>query len=641
MLEGVMPLTPHPDDAWAVPPNLVHQTSKLLANLMLKDFNVSYVRRLLCPMFKYGQEKRFWLRDMENLLNAQYAEYETRHRENTEPFPRWNAPLNPLGDINPVISLLALSRNMDIQLDFSLCAAQHFCWSFVLAGEEAPLDLNRPAMFQVNIGPNTFQLPQRVGDDQEVLHTHSLAEIGARTSEGGQCCHVCGLWEGVPSPFEYCDGDEITDLGGIKTGNGIGGGRYSIGNLCIDCRKMQTCGECGKFVCHNCCFANPAAPQNPLMTMDPPEVQYLKFICEQHGAECVECVSTRPENYFECDECGLGLCLRCEPPFGTNITTDLYGGEMDFMTMSDFDTALKLPYAKKSSFFRSRFCRLKAFKPLLPQDPDDMKGLLTLAEARQFEFCDGCDSTICIHCIGKLQAHRPTPSRPTTTLYTSCREGCGSVFCEQCEKDFASKCKSCGVYVCDECDWEMTMFDVPHELEKEWCRAPGCMEKAGTSKLDDLRGPWEDGWDGPSPFVEIGPQLEDPLVIMVNALKESGHLPDDLLVQDFIAQYQGADDGVLGALGRAAELLSSQPGSSLSNIVQQQPYSSQLRSSLNGNSGGVSRLSTSGTVLEELEDLEDLDDYHDENYSEPDPAQMRLPIHGSDNGGDNHEEEEL
>jgi hypothetical protein len=113
------------------------------------------------------------------------------------------------------------------------------------------------------------------------------------------------------------------------------------------------------------------------------------------------------------------------------------------------------------------------------------------------------------------------------------------------------------------------------------------------------------------------------------------------LVQDFIAQYQGADDGVLGALGRAAELLSSQPGSSLSNIVQQQPYSSQLRSSLNGNSGGVSRLSTPGTVLEELEDLEDLDDYHDENYSEPDPAQMRLPIHGSDNGGDNHEEEEL
>ncbi|KAF8251417.1 hypothetical protein K440DRAFT_670083 [Wilcoxina mikolae CBS 423.85] len=623
LLEGIMPLTPHPDDAFAEPPTLVHQKSKLLANLMPKDFNISYVRRLLCPMFKYGQEKRLWLQDMENLLNGQYAEYEALHTENPESFPYWNAPLMPLGDINPVISLLALSRYMNIQLDFSLCAAQHFCWSYVVAGE--PLsDLNQPAMFQVNIGSNTFQLPQHVDedDDRNVLHTHSLAEIGARIAEGGQCCHVCGLWEGAPSPFEYCDGDEITDIGGIKTGNGIGEGRYSIGNLCIDCREMETCGECGKFVCHNCCFANPAAPQNPLMTFAPPEVQHLKFICDHHGAECEECVSTTPQNYFECDECGLGLCLRCGPPFGLQITTDLYGGEMDFQTMNDFDADLKLPYPKKSSFFRSRFCRLNAFKPRDLQDPGDMLGLLTLSEARQFEFCDGCDSAICIQCIARLQTHRPIFYRPNATLYTCCREGCGSVFCESCENNFASKCKSsCGVYVCDECDWNLAFFCVPNQLEKEWCRTSGCMDKSRTGKLDDLRGPWEDNWDGPSPFIARaggGSQLNDPLVIMVNALKESGHLPNDLSVQDFASQCQGhgAEDGVLGALGRAAALLSSQSGASFGNILRQsEPYSTQL----SGNLGGLSCSQTSGTVLEELDEFldEDMEDYEDENSVEP------------------------
>ena len=127
-----MPLSPHLDDAptQSVPADLAKP--KPLPNLLPREWLVDYLCPLLCPMFKREPQRASWLLALQAIVLNQHREYEARFGNEPDPFPYWDAPLVPLVGINPIISLLAITRFLKIGLDFSLCATREHCWSFLL-----------------------------------------------------------------------------------------------------------------------------------------------------------------------------------------------------------------------------------------------------------------------------------------------------------------------------------------------------------------------------------------------------------------------------------------------------------------------------------------------------------------------------
>lgn len=564
-----MPLSPHPDDALVQSAPTVPAKPKLLPNLLPREWLVNYLCPLLCPMFKRGAQRATWIQALRTTVLDQLNEYEARFGNAPDPFPYWNAPIVPLGDVNPIISLLAISRFLKVKLDFSFCTAREYCWSFLLGSFTDHMYLyDEPASYRVSVGSHSFVFPQPAGNRNEILHTHSLAEVGARRMEGGQRCHVCGLWEDSASPHGFDesddsgdgggnsdddDGDDITfDIAGRRTGPGIGEGRISVGNLCQECRQMQTCDGCQKFVCHNCLFSDWNAEPNPCMIVDPSELEHLRFVCSAHGGECVDCMDASAGRYFECEECDNSFCLRCEPPSGAKVTTDVYGGELAFVAAAANTAPPSATFARKTAYVRSRLCLLKPFKVTVNQSPDDLNGLKTLAEIHLFEICDGCDSAICFECISRFHPRGNESIRKNISVYARCSRGCGRVFCSECEARTVFKCRFCDACVCDLCLWEHRAYGTPG-LGGDWCREPGCLEKSGLVDFRGLQGPWEDGWDGKSG--QAG--LEDPLAVMVTALRDSGHLPHDVAEESVRQHFLRSEDAAFRSLRAAAEQLSS------------------------------------------------------------------------------------
>lgn len=559
LLDNVPAVPHHPDDAYVGVPSSLSVIPAVFANIIPRHFHQSYVRKLLVPMFKFGQEKVDWLHGMEQALDDQFLDFDTSTTEdNPEPFPYWQAELQPLGDIHPVLALLALVKFMGIKIDFSLCAAQHFCWSFILATTFDRSRINPNAAFQLVIGPNTYQLPLFLGPGDDFLHTHSLAEIGIRQGMGGTKCHHCNLWESAPAYDLYHDDyDGPPDLtptmtiGGITTGASIGRGRYSIGSLCYDCRMMQTCTQCERFVCHNCVFSDPTGPTNPHVATDPTEIHHLRFTCEQgHGAECHDCTSIGSQMYFECDECATGRCLRCNNPTGLRTATDLYGGSMEVYDASDpNDGDIKLPYCRKTALVLSRYAALSAFKPRTPQIPGS-DGVVFLAESRMFEYCDACDSALCRECIASFRS-KATPlvyTRNFPTMYTRCSNNCGRVYCPDCEEEFSYRCKACKTWVCcDDCEWETWYLGAAQDgLAGKWCPESGCMSKSKAGALGNLKGPWEDGWEGENNRGRAV-SASDSFEVVMRALREGGFLDG------------GVQEDVLEALRKAGEVVAARP----------------------------------------------------------------------------------
>ena len=127
-----MPLSPHPDDAPTQSVLFDLAKPKLLPNLLPREWLVNYLCPLLCPLFKRDPPRASWLLALRAIVLNQHREYEAGFGNEPDPFPYWDAPLVPLGDVNPIISLLAITRFLKIKLDFSLCAARECCWSFLL-----------------------------------------------------------------------------------------------------------------------------------------------------------------------------------------------------------------------------------------------------------------------------------------------------------------------------------------------------------------------------------------------------------------------------------------------------------------------------------------------------------------------------
>lgn len=78
------------------------------------------------------------------------------------------------------------------------------------------------------------------------LHTHCVAEVGARKAEGGTVCQNCGLWEDELSPEKFRQEGIVKEYAGIKWGSGIGDGRMAIGSCCTDCVREMTCAGCNR-----------------------------------------------------------------------------------------------------------------------------------------------------------------------------------------------------------------------------------------------------------------------------------------------------------------------------------------------------------------------------------------------------------
>lgn len=498
-MDPVMPLDIHPDDKRAGGPVLLPHTEKLFANLISNEFHMDYTRAVLMPMYNYGQNKNIWLRTMEERMRQCFEKFDELHEENPEPFVHWDAPLQPLGEINPVIALLVISKYFDIKVDIALCASQHFCWSFVLAANSEIIGPHQQ-LNHFTMGGRTYSNVEI--DGRFARHTHCLAEVGARKNEGGQCCYTCGLWEGSPAPVEYCgdNKDMFVEVGGVTNGAAIGVGRFSMGSLCAACVIFMTCAECDKFICQSCFFKSPTGPQNPLMVSDVAGLRLLKVVCAQpgHGAECVDCIATRADLYFECEKCGRGYCLRCQNPTGRQVSTDLYGGSMR-VYQNDLISevpGVKLRGGRPTPFAENPLCRLAAFKPAKPQVPT-ARPPVTFTEHNLFEICIGCEKALCRKCVPSHAWEKGLEKRPNASKYRQCLESaCGKFYCENCVNACANVCTKCKTWVCCRmCDlMNNTITGVPDALQGRWCGQPDCMDRSGVGKLGDLEGPWEDGW---------------------------------------------------------------------------------------------------------------------------------------------------
>jgi hypothetical protein len=509
MPEAVQPQDPHPDDNLVPNPAQFSVEPKMFANVIPPGFQMAYTRLLMAPQSKSETERAQWLESMGITMLRDFRAWHEGERMRGHPFEHWDAPLAPLGDVHPAIALLVAARLMRIQLDYSFCASQRFCWSYILSSNAeannrtTQLFGDTPAgMFHINLDNRTYNLPQAVATGDSDLHTHSLAEINARRMERGQVCYLCGLWEDIRAPQILCASEQTTELGNVFSGPGIGNGRQSIGSLCCDCRRMLTCIRCNKFYCHNCCFANPTV-QNPLMS-EPPRLDHIRYICTEfdHGPECLDCVSTGQQNYFQCDTCSTGYCLRCMPPSGLRCATTLFGGSMDISEQDNPVGGLRMKYSKTTALSHNKLATFAAFKPRRSQSLSLPSTIYTVGEAFLFEYCDGCDRALCSDCVSTTDTlvEEFKFYRQTASHYLVCSQGCGRRFCGNC-RDAITVCLSCKEQgICDQCLWERILTGLPSFSNRWWCRAAKCRaNRDNIAMLDDLHGPWEDGWAPPIP----------------------------------------------------------------------------------------------------------------------------------------------
>ena len=240
------------------------------------------------------------------------------------------------------------------------------------------------------------------------------------------------------------------------------------------------------------------------MTLDPHDIEYFKILCsrEGHRAECIECISTRADLCFECEECGRSKCLRCTPPNGRLTVTNLYGSNIDFVGDPDDpdDECQGLEYGKSTPLMKDPLYGFKGLRPdfdLRPHNP--IAKTLSIQRATQFELCDGCDSATCSACIIQFTNKNmfQLSYRAGTTLYTPCNQGCDRIFCTECDGLYNRH--TCGWCVCTRCQRESRQFDTPLEADIVWCNGRGCVGDTGMMELEGLRGPWEDGWVEPPP----------------------------------------------------------------------------------------------------------------------------------------------
>ncbi|TGZ84968.1 hypothetical protein EX30DRAFT_368089 [Ascodesmis nigricans] len=330
-LEGVTPLSPTSSDHASIYniPDPATMPRYLFANVIPMWFHLSYTSRLVTPQHLHGAKKlQYEIAVQTCLAHQQHFKERSESRSPADASAsghKWTPPFYPLGDPNPITALLAVAKFLHIQLDIRFCANGANCFSYVNAKyNPPPPDLSdipgappASSFIVMNLATgNAYKVPQTLPSGEQLLHTHSLSELGARRFNGGRECGKCGLWEDAPAPALFCKGTEIVEVAGVSTGPGIGEGRTTIGDVCGECVRGMTCQGCRKFLCPSCAFPDLTLPENPLMDQDHTDPEEVRWYCRNftHGPFCTTCTTERLELFFNCDSCNTPpICLRCSP----------------------------------------------------------------------------------------------------------------------------------------------------------------------------------------------------------------------------------------------------------------------------------------------------------------------------------------
>ncbi|KAG0128038.1 hypothetical protein HOY82DRAFT_671769 [Tuber indicum] len=337
--DQLTPLRRHPCDP-VIPGELPARLSdwkpkpNLFANMIPFEFHFEHTMALITP--HNLNTLTYW-----SFLHASRQTIGLQREVFLKSNPRpalWNPPLNStLRDPHPLIALLSVAKFKKIELDICYCMNGRRCYSF-LYGRPAFMNVNQtntdqPA-YHVTVTDSTSGLPRRFTPTADSLgggmklHTHCVAEVGKRREDGGGACANCGLWEDKLAEEKHRGATPARNIGGVLTGDSIGVGRISVGNLCLECTTNMTCVSCNAFYCNSCLFRTiPQLPPIPT-AIEPPDPEFLHMICSKsvHGPYCRDCLDIYTSTCVDCDE---KMCTKCLTPNGLAISTNIFGRALD------------------------------------------------------------------------------------------------------------------------------------------------------------------------------------------------------------------------------------------------------------------------------------------------------------------------
>ncbi|RPB02417.1 hypothetical protein L873DRAFT_1787777 [Choiromyces venosus 120613-1] len=338
----------------------------LFANLMPFEFHHANTMALITPQNLTPDSSRSFLNASRQALKVERESF----KNSDLPTEFWTPPHSSmLNDPHPLIALFAVARFKGIMLDISYCMNGRRCWSFIsseeyLAEEGDYLPEWDDPIAGSPITDAFLNAMRRLAFDDEgpdvghdTLNTHCVAEIGRRRKMGGRACSNCGLWEDKYSSRLQRGTTPVKNIGGVLTGDSIGIGRISVGNLCVECISNMTCISCNayanptprlkiywlcrtysfvtRFFCGSCLFrVTPELPRIPT-AVEFPHLGFLSIICTEgaHGPYCQVCAEKHLEVCGQCDE---EVCTTCLNPGGLDIVTNMFGCEPEVQENCSF-----------------------------------------------------------------------------------------------------------------------------------------------------------------------------------------------------------------------------------------------------------------------------------------------------------------
>ncbi|CUS12529.1 unnamed protein product [Tuber aestivum] len=255
--DQLIPLRRHPNDLripGELPATLSNWRPKpnLFANLIPFEVHRDHTMALLAPQNLNNFGLGGFLHANRHNISLQRDAFVRSH-----PRPAlWDPPQNSaLHDPHPLIALLSVAKFRNIELDISYCMNGRRCYSFLYSRPTStgaiqvhPGDSPAVTIFDALSGiPTQFTPTYDILGEGLGLHTHCAAEVGKRREDGGGACVNCGMWEDRLAEGEHRGTTPVRNVGGVLTGDSIGIGRISVGNLCLECTTNMTCISCNAY----------------------------------------------------------------------------------------------------------------------------------------------------------------------------------------------------------------------------------------------------------------------------------------------------------------------------------------------------------------------------------------------------------
>ncbi|PWW73021.1 hypothetical protein C7212DRAFT_366241 [Tuber magnatum] len=335
--------------------------------------------------------------------------------------------------------------------------------------------------------PHHFIPAAAESGDAIKLHTHCVAEVGKRREDGGGACVNCGLWEDRLAEAQHQGNTAMKNIGGVLTGDSIGIGRISVGNLCLECTTNMTCISCNA--------STPPLPRIPT-AVELPDPEFLQMICtrNKYTDTCVDCDEKQEHagNYGGWDK----MLSEEKGPrphyFETDSDSEIDGDISTWNSLDDFENGDGMEsrsdnyqlisdaeYKKKTSTANSASSTSKCFPSssqeseesydFIEQDPDSdpLNSSLTsrlhqlihdpriILSTRVTEKCDGCNDLLCSFCLN-YDVDLGTKIYEATE-YQECAGKCGLRICKSClhgEEFVRVWCyEQCGAWLCPLCTY--------------------------------------------------------------------------------------------------------------------------------------------------------------------------------------------